>query len=245
MGSSYFYLEFLLTWLSILRKSGYRNPAIFALEYSLVPDETFPTQVDQAMAGYSLVLSQVKDPSRVCLSGDSAGGTIMLSLMLAKGRSNGWGQHRPRLGAFFSPWVRLVSPENRDTESDFLNAESLHLYARQYTGKLWPSDDPVASPGDCQDEAWWQRSAPSEGFICLYGAEEVFTSEIRKWRQKVSAAACRCEMEEERNAVHAWPVVDLFLCDTPQQRCKGLQRMTQLVRERMPPLKAEDTKKRN
>lgn len=43
MGSSYFYLEFLLTWLSVLKSSGgFQNPAILSLEYTLVPDACYP-----------------------------------------------------------------------------------------------------------------------------------------------------------------------------------------------------------
>ena len=42
MGSSYFYLEFLISWLTLLRQRGFKYPAIFALEYSLVPDQVFP-----------------------------------------------------------------------------------------------------------------------------------------------------------------------------------------------------------
>ena len=43
MGSSYFYLEFLLTWLSVLKiHGGFRNPAILSLEYTLVPDSSYP-----------------------------------------------------------------------------------------------------------------------------------------------------------------------------------------------------------
>ena len=63
MGSSYFYLEFLMAWIDLLKDSGYKNPAIFALEYDLVPDAQFPTQLEQAMAGYDYVCSITQDPS--------------------------------------------------------------------------------------------------------------------------------------------------------------------------------------
>jgi hypothetical protein len=62
MGSSYFYLEFLLSWLSLLCEAGYSNPAIFALEYTLVPDASFPTQLCDTIAGYRHVLSVARRP---------------------------------------------------------------------------------------------------------------------------------------------------------------------------------------
>ena len=82
MGSSYFYLEFLLAWLSLLKEAGYENPALFALEYTLVPEATYPTQVQEALSGYKYVLSMIDDPSRIVVSGDSAGATLILSLLL-------------------------------------------------------------------------------------------------------------------------------------------------------------------
>ena len=38
-GSSYFYLEFLLAWATLLQDAGFRNPALLSVDYSLVPDE--------------------------------------------------------------------------------------------------------------------------------------------------------------------------------------------------------------
>ncbi|KAH8671777.1 Alpha/Beta hydrolase protein [Tricladium varicosporioides] len=83
MGSSYFYLEFLLSFIYLLKVEGnFRNPAIFALEYTLVPDSSFPTQLHEAMAGYKYLLSITRNASKICVSGDSAGGTLILSLLL-------------------------------------------------------------------------------------------------------------------------------------------------------------------
>ncbi|KAJ9192856.1 hypothetical protein DTO164E3_8002 [Paecilomyces variotii] len=235
MGTAYFYLEFLMTWVAVLRRSGYRNPAIFALEYTLVPDEVYPVQVQQAAAGYEFVMSMVEDPSHICVSGDSAGATVMLSLLLSRGRHDHWEAERPGLAAFFSPWLTLVSPDNRNTESDYLNMESLHLYALQYAGKQGSLEDPMVSPGTCKDTGWWRRSSPSGGFVCFYGSEEVFGPETRRWSQLMSTAGCRCEVVEQSDSIHVWPVVALFIGDTTTERLEGLIQMTDRIIPAIPP----------
>ncbi|PSR78734.1 Alpha/Beta hydrolase protein, partial [Coniella lustricola] len=83
MGSAYFYLEFLISWLHLLHhEAGYSNPAVFALDYTLVPEACFPTQLHQMVAGYEHALAMAGDSARVCVAGDSAGGTLVLSLLL-------------------------------------------------------------------------------------------------------------------------------------------------------------------
>lgn len=63
MGSCYFYLEFLFAWMQLLRThpSGvYKNSAVLALDYTLVPEETYPTQLEEVVAGYRWLLSQAR-----------------------------------------------------------------------------------------------------------------------------------------------------------------------------------------
>src|ERR1700722_14709015 len=116
MGSSYFYLEFLLAWLSLLKSSGYRSPAIFALENTLVPAACYPMQLEQSVAGYNHVLSLTQDSSKICVGGDSAGALLILSLLLRLAHV-GRGEierksMRPGMAVLISPWVTLVSSKD-------------------------------------------------------------------------------------------------------------------------------------
>lgn len=236
MGSSYFYLEFLLAWLTLLRQVGYHNPAIFALEYTLVPDGTYPTQLEQTITGYDHVCHITKDPSRVCLAGDSAGATLQLSLLLQMSKSSYPGKRRPGFATLISPWATLVTPKNRNTPSDYLNADSLHLYGRQYAGTASNPKDPLVSPGMCKDREWWMRASPAEGFCFMYGSEEVFGPEVRDLIALLRRSGCAVRVREEPGQVHAWPVVSLFLADTQAERTKGLRDLTKMISQAIDPV---------
>jgi acetyl esterase/lipase len=245
MGSAYFYLEYLLTWLSVLSSSGYRNPAIFALEYTLVPDASFPVQVDEAMKAYEHVLTVAVDPSTVCVSGDSAGATLVLCLLLRLGADNVNGrsaiadrrQHqpaRPGLAVLISPWVTLLSERHRNTVSDYLDVQKLHQYGELFAGRRISSSDPSVSPGCCEDTAWWKRSSPSRGIFIHYGTDEVLKSDIEKFVGGLQKAGILIEAKAEPGGIHAWPVASLFLCSSRHDRLEGLVTMTREISQRMP-----------
>ena len=233
MGSSYFYLEFLLAWVSFLKLAGYRNPAILALEYSLVPDAIYPTQLQQTMAGYEHACSIVGDASRICVGGDSAGATLILSLLLFIGQQPSPQSHLPGYAALISPWPTLVSPRNQNTASDYLDAETLQRYGRRYasTTRL---DDPLVSPGSCQDPTWWANASPTAGFGILFGSEEVFAPEIESLVATLRRSGCAVGVREEPGGIHAGPVVALFLADTQPRRQRGMKDLTTMVKQSIP-----------
>ncbi|KAK3682709.1 Alpha/Beta hydrolase protein [Podospora appendiculata] len=242
LGSPHFYLEFLLTWLSVLSLSGYKNPAIFALEYTLVPGASFPAQVQETIQGYEHVLTVARDPSIVCVSGDSAGATLVLSLLLHLGSNEASREgtrdrsrlRKPALTLLISPWMTLVSIRHENTASDFLGVQPLHQYGTSFAGTKISVDNPLASPGCCKDESWWKRSSPSKGMVINYGQDELLARDIEDSIKVLRHAGVNVGSRCEPGGIHAWPVASIFLSSSRDERLRALKAMTADIRQRVP-----------
>ncbi|KAF1961856.1 alpha/beta-hydrolase [Byssothecium circinans] len=233
MGSCYFYMEFLLAWVNLLKQAGYRNPALFALEYTLVPDAVYPTQLQETLAGYEYLLSIAPNSTRICVGGDSAGATVILSFLLYITDHLELRHQRPGLAVVISPWVTVISRNNRNTASDFLSSASLDLYGRQYIGSKVPIDDPLVSPGHCKDIKKWRDASPEKGWYFLFGSEEVLGPETRNLISLLGRAGAKVDYYEEKGGIHAWPVASLYLGETKEERLHGLRYMTRAIRDRI------------
>lgn len=241
MGSSYFYLEYLLTWLSLLSEQGYKNPAIFAFEYTLVPDACFPVQLKESIAAYEHVLNFVEDASKICVAGDSAGAGIVLTMLFHMASTGSKAQHvshgvpnrleKPGYAVLISPWVTMVSSLHKNTASDYLEANHLHNYAKQYAGGANLVNDSLVSPGSCRDISWWKNAFPENGMHITYGAEEMLASGITNLIEFLGENDFKVTSRAETSEVHAWPVVSLFLCDSVDDRRKGLSDIVNRIKE--------------
>ena len=233
LGSSYFYLEFFLAWVTLLQQSGFRNPAILSLEYTLVPDAIYPTQLNEAVAGYRYALQIMnKESSLICVAGDSAGGTLILSLILRLRDIQRL--HKPGLAVLISPWVTIDSDLHTNTRSDYLEASTLHYYGAQYLYKVvTPAEDAVASPGNCRDLQVWKTVSPTRGWIISWGGEEMLRADISNLVNRLEKAGLQVLALEAKGGIHAWPVAALYLGESMERRLLGLHSIVRGIRERM------------
>jgi monoterpene epsilon-lactone hydrolase len=103
-------------------------------DYRLAPEHTFPAAVEDVVAAYQWMLDRGVEPERVTLSGDSSGGGLVVSVLVALKQR---GLPQPGGAILMCPWVDLAMSLGED--------ETLRLHAATYLGGH-PADDPVASP---------------------------------------------------------------------------------------------------
>ena len=229
-------------WHSLLLKAGYQNPAVFSLEYTLVPDGVYPKQVNEVIHGYNHVLDVAKDPSKVVVGGDSAGGALVLSLLQVLGAQGSSQRMRgvpaggrgglpnpqqpalplPRMATLISPWVTLVTNLHCPSSIDYLDRQTVWNYAYQYAGELMINQNP-ASPGSCTDDNLWRASSPERGIYAIYGEEEVFAPDIENFLKRQERIGIEVRSDKIEGGIHAWPVASLFMSSTEERRLHGLR----------------------
>jgi epsilon-lactone hydrolase len=103
-------------------------------DYRLAPEHTFPAAIEDVVAAYRWMLDRGVEPQRVTLSGDSSGGGLVVSVLLALKQR---GLPQPGGAILMCPWVDLAMSLGED--------EALRAHAAAYLGEH-PADDPLASP---------------------------------------------------------------------------------------------------
>ena len=171
---------------------------VFSVDYRLAPEHTFPAQVDDAVAAYRYLASHGYPPHRIIPVGISAGGTLVLDLLLSLRD-----QHllMPPAGVCMSPIVDLAFggesvTTNRD--SDWLTAGRLAAIRTLYLGGREP-EDPLASP----------VHANLSGLPCLYiqtGTGELMYDDISAFAKKAKWAGVQVRFEIWEGMFHFWQI---------------------------------------
>ena len=120
---------------------------VLAINYRLAPEHPFPAALDDALAAYGWMLGQGLQHGNISFAGDSAGGNLVLSAMLALRERS---LPLPVAAVLMSPWTDLaatgVSYVSR-AEADPIHQRSMIMaLAKNYLGGQGDPYDPLVSP---------------------------------------------------------------------------------------------------
>jgi len=110
------------------------DTGVLVPDYRLAPEHPFPAAIEDAVAAYRWMLDRGIGPQEVTISGDSAGGGLVVSVLLTLKQR---GLPQPGGAVLMCPWVDLAMSLGED--------EGIRRAAAAYLGGH-PADDPVASP---------------------------------------------------------------------------------------------------
>jgi acetyl esterase/lipase len=119
---------------------------VLLLDYRLAPEHPAPAAIDDAVRAYRWLSTQGVEPADIVIGGDSAGGGLTLSTLVALRDTD---DALPAAGLLLSPWLDLtLSGDSMTTRPDdeiILSREILEYWGGLYRGSL-AADDPVVSP---------------------------------------------------------------------------------------------------
>lgn len=182
----------------IAGKMGYN---VAAPEYRLAPEHPFPAAPQDCFAVYQALLKKYA-PSRIVLLGESAGGNLVLSVLL---QIKAAGLPMPAAALCIAPCVQFdqILPsytQNQKTEAmvDNLSEEVFDTYLRSRDQAV--AHDPLAAPyyGDF-------AGCPP---ICLWASEsEVLRDDSLILFEKLQKAGRPCRLYLRDRMIHTWLII--------------------------------------
>jgi epsilon-lactone hydrolase len=193
----------------IARISRAAQAKALALDYRLAPEHPFPAAVEDATAAYRWLLAQGYKPGKIVISGDSAGGGLVLATLLALRDAQ---TPLPAAAVPISAWSDMegtgASMKTRASKDPMVANGSLLDMAKVYVGNA-DRRNPLASPlhGD-------YRGLPP--MLMQVGDAEILLDDSTRVAEKAKAAGVKVDLEVWPEMVHVWHVYAKILPEGQQ-----------------------------
>jgi acetyl esterase/lipase len=180
------------------------NARVLTIDYRLTPEHPFPAALEDTLAAYEWLLASGISPAAIVLVGDSAGGTLVLALLV---RLRDQGRALPRGAVCLSPTTDLALSGDTWTlnaRNDLLlDPDKIRAAIDLYLQGTDPRT-PLASP----------LYADLHGLpplLILVGSEERLLSDATRLAAKAQAAGVTVILEVWDRMQHGWHITADFL----------------------------------
>lgn len=179
---------------------------VYLPDYRLAPEHPFPTPIEDTFSAYRWLIDQGQDPRSVTVAGDSAGGAMVVTVMVMARNA---GVPLPAGGAALSPWANLehtgASMFNREGLDPLNTKAGLDLMARTFLGGALPNS-PEASPVFAD-----VRGLPP--ILVQIGEAELMLSDAIRLASHLGENRVRVSLEIWPNMFHVWHMFQAELAE--------------------------------
>jgi epsilon-lactone hydrolase len=194
-----------LMW-HLSRAAGCR---VLGVDYRLAPEHAHPAPLHDALAVYRALLAGGVEAGDIALAGDSAGGNIVLNLLL---QLRDTGEPMPARAVLMSAWTDLAatgeSYQTRAGADPIHQQRMIQSMAAGYLGTGVSPEDPAVSP----------LYAPLHGLpplLLQVGDAETVLDDSRLFAQRAQAAGGAATLSVYPHMIH---VFQQFMHDLPEAR---------------------------
>jgi epsilon-lactone hydrolase len=169
------------------------------IEYRLAPEHPFPAAVEDSVAAYRWMLSTGLKPSRIAVAGDSAGGGLTVSTLVAIRDAN---LPLPAAGVCLSPWVDLEglgdSMKSKAAADPMVQRDALVEMAKHYLAGKDPRA-PLAAP-------LYADLAGLPPLLIQVGTAETLLDDSTRIAERARKAGVKVTLEPWENMIHVFQI---------------------------------------
>jgi acetyl esterase/lipase len=172
-------------------------------QYWLASEEgcCFPAAVQDGLTAYYYVLNTLGvSPEQVILSGESAGGNLVLAMLRYLHGGGKGTMPLPRAALLWSPWLDLTAEKERidghaNAKTDYVTGDLVEWGVERYTPPDWDKGNPYISPLGNEFES----KVP---IFLQTGTAEVLYDDHVQFTRSMRAKGTRLDLLEIENAPH-------------------------------------------
>ncbi|MCO5973474.1 alpha/beta hydrolase [Actinoallomurus soli] len=170
---------------------------VLAPRYRLAPEHPFPAALEDALAAYRWLLTELP-PSRIVIAGDSSGGHLAAATVGEACRS---GLPAPGGVVLFSPWVDLSCElsvlSDREYRDPFISPALARHFGRLYVGDHNDWSDPRLTLLDC-------AGLHLPPFLIQVAGQEVLRGEAERLAEALAASGNSCRLQIWPGQIHVF-----------------------------------------
>lgn len=195
---------------------------VLLVDYRLAPEHPFPAAIEDVVKVCRWLLANGQEPSRMAMSGDSAGGGLVVSALLSLRDDQ---EPLPAAAVLLSPWLDLaLSGEtitSRAALDPIVSLAGLRTAAQYYLGDGDPTT-PLASP-------IYADLSGLPPLLIQVGDHELLLSDSLRLADKAKAAGVKVQLEVWPEMWHVW---HSWAASLPEAQ-EALHRIGDFVRSRL------------
>ncbi|UST61304.1 alpha/beta hydrolase [Pseudomonas moraviensis] len=182
---------------------------VYMPDYRLAPEHQFPAPIDDTLRAYEWLLEQNITASKIAFAGESAGGAMVVSVMVA---AKSKGLPLPAVGSSISPWANLehtgASMSNREGLDPLNSKPVLDILARAFLGDTL-ANHPLASPV-------FADVTGLPPILVQIGENELMLSDAMRLASHLADNRVRVNLEVWPGMFHAWHFYAAMLAEGHQ-----------------------------